>query len=82
MNCKIAIAHGRMSTRNHLSPAVRSKHSIRHDLARLWLAQTFRDMRIIGMTRAEMAEITETALKVWCDKPPTLEKNERRTKDE
>jgi hypothetical protein len=59
-----------------------SKRAIRRDLAKLWLAQTFRDMCIIGLTRAEMTEITETALKDWCDKPAALENNERRSKDE
>lgn len=82
MNCKIAIAFGPMSAPNHPSSTVHSDSAIHHDLANLWLAQTFRDMRIIGLTRAEMTEITEAALKGWCDKPAALENNERRSKDE
>ena len=82
MNCKIAVAHGPMSAPNHLSPTVHFKRAIRRDLAKLWLAQTFRDMCIIGLTRAEMTEITQTALKGWCDKPKALDYNERRSKDE
>jgi len=82
MNCKISIALGSISAPNPLSPTVDSKRAIRRDLAKLWLAQTFRDMRIIGLTRAEMTEIAETALKDWCDQPAALESNERRSKDE
>jgi hypothetical protein len=82
MNCKIAVAHGPMSAPNHLSPTVHSKRAIRHNLAKLWLAQTLRDMRIIGLTREEMTEITETALKGWCDKSAALDNNERCPKDE
>jgi len=82
MNCKIAVAHGPMSAPNHLSPTVHSKRAIRHFLANLWVAQTLCDMRIIGLTRAEMTEITETALKGCCGKPAASESNERRSKDE
>lgn len=82
MNCKISIAHGPLSEPDHLSPTVHSKRAVRNDLAKLWLAQTFHDMRIIGLTRAEMTEITETALKCWCDKPATLENDERLSEDE
>jgi hypothetical protein len=82
MNCKIAVAHGPMCAPNHLSPTIHSKRAIRHDLTKLWLAQTLRDMRINRLTRAEMTEITETAFKNWCDKSATLDNNERCSKDE
>jgi hypothetical protein len=82
MNCKIAIAFGSMSAPNHPSPPAHSKRAIRRDLAKLWLAQTFREMVVIGLTRADMTEITQTALKGWCDKPAALDYNERRSKDE
>lgn len=82
MNCKISIAHGPMSSPKHLSPTVHSKRAIRQDLAKLWLAQTFHNMRVIGLTRVEMTEITKIALKGWCDKPSTLENDERNSEDE
>jgi hypothetical protein len=82
MNCKIAIAFSPMSAPNQPSPTVDAKRAIRRDLAKLWLAQTFRDMVIIGLTRAEMKEITQAALKGWCYKPAALDYNERRSKDE
>jgi hypothetical protein len=82
MNCKISVAHGPMSAPNLLSPTALSKRASRHDLAKLWLAQTFHDMRIIGLTYAEMTEVTESALKRWCDISASPENNERRSKDE
>jgi hypothetical protein len=82
MSCKIAIGFGPMSAPNHPSPTVHSKRAIRRDLAKLWLAQTFRDMVIIGLTCVEMTEITQTSLKGWCNKPGALNNNERCSKDE
>jgi hypothetical protein len=82
MNCKISIAHGPMSAPSFLSPTAHSKRASRYDLGKLWLAQTFRDMRVIGLTHTEMTEITETALKGWSDKSAALDNNERCSKDE
>ncbi len=73
MNCKIAIAHGSIGARNYEPPKSDRNRAIRRNLAMLWLAQTFRDMRIIGLTRAEMADVTSATLHGWCGKIPTFD---------
>ncbi|MBC5825374.1 MAG: hypothetical protein GIX02_11205 [Candidatus Eremiobacteraeota bacterium] len=63
---KSSIARGEIKTRSRRISVSSRDNSLRRDLAMLWVAQTLRDMVIIGLSDNEMAEVVNMMLDRWC----------------
>jgi|GEM_PF-3778205 len=53
------------------------KSVVRRELATLWVAQTLRNILIIGLSRDEMAEVVRAVLDRWCSKSAHLDEPQR-----
>jgi len=60
------MAHGEIKTRSRRISVSSRDNSLRRDLAMLWVAQTLRDMVIIGLSDNEMAEVVNVMMDRWC----------------
>lgn len=69
MSEKIAVAQGSNAARDTKCAASGGGSAIRRDLAMLWVAQTLRNIHIIGLSRTQTAEIVHIVLDRWCREP-------------
>ena len=53
------------------------KSAIRRELATLWIAQTLRNMLIIGLSRDEMTDVVHAVLDRWGSKSTQLDEPQR-----
>ena len=66
MKQNISIAHTPASPEKQPLRLPTRDSSIRRELAVLWVAQTLRNMLIIGLTRTQMREVVTAVLDRWC----------------
>lgn len=66
----ISIAHTPANSETQPLRLPTRDSSIRRELATLWMAQTLRNMLIIGLTGNEMAEIVNAVLDRWRRRTP------------
>lgn len=51
--------------------------AIRRELATLWVAETLRNIVIIGLSRDEISEVVRATLDRWCGKSTQLDEPQR-----
>jgi len=65
MSQHIAVACAPPKPRDRQAPLT-TRDCIRRELGALWVAQTLRNMMIIGLTSAETVEVIDDVLDRWC----------------